>query len=439
MKGPVGSPRDAMAVAASSLDPAALQDQARAHYDRGDWAKAWFYYSELAKIVPASPILFRNIARCLMLQQEYARASTIIDEAILLDDQDPRTWRERGFCSYHLGDIPAACAALQVARRLAPADENISSLQWTVESHRAIIDGRYRHHWEMHEQRWRYITPPITDHYSALPRWRGAPIDGELLVYAEQGLGDVLMLLRWLDQLPAEIARDRLVLAMPPALRRLVAAAFPRARLIGLGEDPGPDVCQACPMMSLPLALSGRVENIPPGDGLRRLLPPGPKAPQGGRERRAIGLVWSGNPVHLRDRERSIPFETMRPLLDLPHDFVSLNPAVADGVDGWALPSLTQGVRPDQDLLDTARVMAGLDLVITIDSAPAHLAGCLGVPVWTLVTFIPDWRWGLGDTATPWYRSMRLFRQPRHGDWNSVINHVAEQLGGAGARPSPDM
>jgi ADP-heptose:LPS heptosyltransferase len=141
-----------------------------------------------------------------------------------------------------------------------------------------------------------------------------------------------------------------------------------------------------------------------------------------------VGLVWAGNPEHQDDRRRSIAFDQLRPLLQVPNvHFYSLQiepRAPADTQVSDLAPHLT-------DFADTAAFISGLDLVITVDTATAHLAGALGRPVWTLLPFVPDWRWGLESADTPWYPSMRLFRQKTAGDWEEVIQRVAGELAAA--------
>jgi ADP-heptose:LPS heptosyltransferase len=131
----------------------------------------------------------------------------------------------------------------------------------------------------------------------------------------------------------------------------------------------------------------------------------------------------------MNDQRRSLPASYLKPLLDMKGvDFISLNPALADGVARAGLPNLIQAVHFGDDFLRTAEVISTLDLVITVDSAPAHLAGSLGVPVWTLLPHEPDWRWDLNSKTTPWYPSMRLYRQQTPGDWTGVIAMVTKDL-----------
>ena len=186
-------------------------------------------------------------------------------------------------------------------------------------------------------------------------------------------------------------------------------------------------------IIDLPLAFGTTLETIPsPG----RYLDPAPErrarfeAILGPRDRPRIGLAWSGNPDHKNDRNRSLAFERLRPLLDhdarwvaLQNDIRPADRAVfeADGRVGFHGPDLT-------DFADAAALTDLMDLVITVDTSLAHLAGALGKPVWILLPFIPDWRWLLGRDNSPWHPTARLFRQPEPGDWTSVIDRVKAAL-----------
>jgi hypothetical protein len=139
---------------------------------------------------------------------------------------------------------------------------------------------------------------------------------------------------------------------------------------------------------------------------------------------RTIGLAWAGNPLHRNDRRRTPPAELFAPLADLQTcHVVSLMP-------GQTLPGITSPRRPLTDYAETAALIAALDLVVTIDTSVAHVAGAIGRPAWVLLPYAPDWRWLLARNDTPWYDSLRLFRQPSPGDWRSVIASVASALAG---------
>jgi hypothetical protein len=144
-----------------------------------------------------------------------------------------------------------------------------------------------------------------------------------------------------------------------------------------------------------------------------------------------VGLVWAGNPNHPNDRNRSLDSALLAPLLDLPGSYFTLQPGVAAPA---GIQSLSEHLT---DFGQTAAAVANLDLVITVDTSVAHLAGALGVSVWTLLPFAPDWRWMLDREDSPWYSSMRLFRQPSRGDWASVISQVSDALARRAAVPRP--
>ncbi len=144
-----------------------------------------------------------------------------------------------------------------------------------------------------------------------------------------------------------------------------------------------------------------------------------------------IGLAWSGNPAHLRNQDRSIPLALLEPWLGIPGttwfsiQFGAQTHDIARAGFTERIADLGSHV---PDLQDTAGALAGLDLLITVDTAFCHLAGSLGLPVWTLLPWLPDWRWGMTGTTTAWYPSMRLYRQPRRGDWQPVITEVGDAL-----------
>jgi tetratricopeptide (TPR) repeat protein len=301
--------------------------------------------------------------------------------------------------------------------------------------------GEFSLGWPLYEAR--FDVPALGNparHFSAA-RWRGSePLEGQtLLVYAEQGLGDVIQFCRYLPLLAARgIA---VVFEVMPSLKPLLRTLPGTIHLIGRGE-PLPPIDHYCPLLSLPLALNTRLDTIPthvpyltaePGriaHWMQRL-----KGLQGLR----VGIAWQGNPAVEKliwARGRSIPLAALEPLAQLPK--VSLL-SLQKGPGLEQLRNVPFGERvvdlsaeldrgPDA-FLDTAAVMAGLDLVISSDTSIAHLAGALGRPVWTLLTASPEWRWGLERRDTPWYPTMRLFRQTTLGDWQAVVAAVVGALG----------
>jgi len=255
-------------------------------------------------------------------------------------------------------------------------------------------------------------------------QWRGEPLKGaSILLDVEQGIGDTLQFLRYLPMVQA--AGGSVVLGVPANLRRLVAE-LPGLAYLGTSGEPLPPFDWHCPLMSLPLAFGTTLESIPtqtpylsvPADA-QRMAASLPWPADGLR----VGIAWAGSPTHLGDRFRSIPFPLLEPLLHIEgaHFFsLQLGPEAAQLATAQA--PITDLAPAITDLADTAALMQQLDLVIAVDTAVVHLAGALGRPVWVMLPFSPDWRWMLDREDSPWYPTMRLFRQPQFGDWPAVVD-----------------
>jgi hypothetical protein len=211
------------------------------------------------------------------------------------------------------------------------------------------------------------------------------------------------------------------------------------ARLPGVERVPGPGEMLKgydyhSPLMSLPLVFGTTLETIPvqvPYLSADAAKVAGWRERLGPARGQRIGLAWSGNPEHKNDRNRSIPLETLAPLLKVEAEFIGVQKEVRAS-DQAALE--TYGIRHYgallQDFEDTAALLMNMDLVITVDTAIAHLAGALGRPVWILLPYAPDWRWLLGREDSPWYPTARLFRQPALGDWAVPVQRIVKELQG---------
>jgi len=247
----------------------------------------------------------------------------------------------------------------------------------------------------------------------------------------EQGLGDTLQCARYVPLLIDRGAAVTLCVQAP--LARLLGASLPGVRVIADGE-PSPDFDIHGLLMSLPLAFGTTLETIPPPLRLQRGERPAAFAAlPGPKTRPRIGLAWSGNPTHLNDRNRSIAFAALTPLLGEDVEWIAIqNQIRASDADAFAASGRVAffGDALD-DFADTAALVEQMDLVVTVDTSLAHLAGSLGKPVWILLPYAPDWRWLLGRTDSPWYPTARLFRQPAIGDWASVIDEVRAALAAA--------
>jgi tetratricopeptide (TPR) repeat protein len=328
-------------------------------------------------------------------------------------------------------DVIETCAAV-LAR-----EPNCQEARWNLGLAQLAL-GRFAEGWENYEAR-KHRGYGGADRQFAAPLWDGsASLEGRtILLHAEQGLGDTLQFVRYVP-LAAEAGATVLLEVQPP-LRTLLQSVEGVTAVFARGE-PLPACDFQIPLLSLPHAFRTRLESIPAVVPYLRAAPD--KAAQWHErlgEGRRIGLVWSGNPVHGRDVRRSIPFAVFSALTArIPARFVSLQKDLRPA-DAVALKAQSQIADLSSELgnfSDAAAVVSALDLVITVDTAMAHLAGAMGRPVWVLLPFAADWRWLTDRTDSPWYPTARLFRQSMSERWEPVIEEVGAALRDWAARPA---
>lgn len=242
-------------------------------------------------------------------------------------------------------------------------------------------------------------------------------------------MGDAIFYARYVPLLAARGAR--IIVEVEEPLRALMSDLAGVWRCVTRTEA-APDFDLHCPMSSLPLAFGTRCDTIPATIPYLRAPAPSAKWQKrlGAKGNLRIGLAWSGNPRHSNDRNRSIAFAALSPLFDEAATFVSLQKDVrpADAATLQQTSRVIDLAPSLKDLADTAALMGELDLVISADTSVAHLAGALGVPVWIMLPFVPDWRWMLDRDDSPWYPGARLFRQDERREWPAVVEHVANAL-----------
>jgi hypothetical protein len=302
---------------------------------------------------------------------------------------------ERGNQARFAGRLEEAEACLRQALALrpdnAPAQANLGLT--------LLAMGRYAEGWNLYEARKQVWRPPIAE--VGIAEWAGEDLRGRsLLIWPEQGLGDEIQMARFAPVLAQ--AGAIVLLACSPPLGRLFAAGLPGVRVALLVEGVQLPRTHAYALnFSLPARLDVTAERPPPAPYLQV-----PSAPRTG----GVGFVWRGNPQHPNDGQRSLPSpDLLEPLRE-----------VADLVDLQT---------PQGDFLDTAARVQALDLVITVDTAMAHLCGALGVPCWVMLpAHWTDWRWGREGETTPWYPSLRLYRQPAPGNWAQVVERMRREL-----------
>lgn len=338
------------------------------------------------------------------------------------------TWLSLGNAYMEQNDVELALGCFRKAAQLTATQQHLPLINCAD----ALLKlGQWEEGWRLYELR--YASPGFTAR-NGLPNaatdklWRGESLEGKtLLLFNEQGAGDTIMMLRYVRY--AVVWPDKLILRLPASLIKLARATFRENAKIEIVSDTQrlPPYDLFAPYMSLPLRAQTTPRSIWPDRNYLSLYnnePPVTFNPTLTGFR--VGIVWAGSPGHPRDSERSIPLDMMRPLLEMPGvSWVSLQ-AGPKAKEIAQFPHVR--TVPTRDFYETACAMRALDLVITVDSSPAHLAGALGVPVWTLLPFAPDFRWMLNRVDTPWYASMSLYRQPTRGDWASVIENVRAAL-----------
>jgi hypothetical protein len=299
--------------------------------------------------------------------------------------------------------------------------------------------GDYSAGWKQYEYRWK--KGKLKPREYSQPMWRGEEsVQGKtIFLHPEQGFGDILQFVRYAPMLAALGAK--VVLAVPPALRELMCSVAGVAQVLTDG-DPTPDFDLHCPILSLPLAFKTELATVPAEvpyvwPSRERLEMWSPRLPpETGRLR--VGLCWAGNPGHVNDRNRSMALTHLTDVLSLSNiDFVSLQRLVKDQdaviLRDHDVPDLGGQFT---NFADTAAVVALLDIIVAVDTSVAHLAGAMGKATALLIPFSPDWRWLLDRADSPWYPSMRIFRQSSPGDWPGVATRLRDELCDAAERRS---
>jgi len=399
-----------------------------------DCAEAWFISGTARGRLRHFPEAIAALRRAIAAAPNHAEARLNLGN-VLLDcdrpeeaeasiraaiDRDP-TLKEAhaslGFLLACAGRIEEAIAACQAAIR---CDPGFAQAHWN-QAVAHLIAGDFAPGWEKYEWRKRHEFFGSCFRRMEGPYWEGEDLAGQtLLVLAEQGYGDTIQFCRYLPMLQARGAR--VVLACAPVLQPLLAGMTGLELADRDGDLPEYDLW--VDQMSLPRLFGTRIDNVPCPEGYLRADPARVAAmrarlPAGTR----VGLVWAGNPGHSNDRRRSTSFASLAPLLAVEGvTFVNLQ---VGPTRGDAAGSVLFDPGELTDYAQTAAVVANLNLVITVDTSVCHLAGALGVPAWVMLPHVAEWRWMLDRTDTPWYHSLRLFRQPRAGAWADLISEVS--------------
>ena len=378
-----------------------------------------------------APDALANASAALLALDRPADALELADEALRADPRHRAALHNKACALKDQGRVAEALAQAQQASHLHPGDPDLA---WVLAvSH--LLQGDLARGWQAHEARWQAkgFLAAAGRPATTQPQWTGEqPLAGRtILLYAEQGLGDTIQFLRYVP-LVAQRA-GTVLLHIQPAVVPVLGPLPANCRVLQAGEAlPGHDL--QCPLLSLPHAFRTTLADVPAAVPYLHADPARVEAwrdrlPAGDKPR--VGIVWSGNPGHGNDRHRSIALSTFRAIDPGQVQFVALQPQVRErdqaALAQWS--GLFDAGPQLRDFGDTAALLEALDLVVTVDTSVAHIAGALGRPVWILLPHVPDWRWMLERDDSRWYPTARLFRQPAVGDWASVVAQVRSELG----------
>jgi tetratricopeptide (TPR) repeat protein len=361
-----------------------IAEQSQGHLDQAIAA-----YHEALVIRPEHAETYNNMAMALQADGRLSEALTHFDRAVLLKPDYVDGHVNRAHCRLLAGDLPGGFT----------------------------------------EYEWRWQRKDAVPRGLSQPAWDGSSLAGRrILLHAEQGSGDTIQFVRFAPQVAAH--GGRVFLECDPLLTRLLATVRGIDQVIPKGGAL-PEFDVQLPLLSLPRVLRTTLDTIPAHVPYLSAPPSGHRLLPSSNTLRKIGIVWAGRAEHGNDRNRSCPISHLRRLGELPGmSFYSLQKGPQAAVLGelrgdLMVEDLGQKLT---DFADTAFIIAQLDVVITVDTAVAHLAGALGRPVWVMLPFACDWRWLTGRNDSPWYPTMRLFRQPRWGDWATVLRNVEQEL-----------
>jgi tetratricopeptide (TPR) repeat protein len=457
------------AVALEPDSPAIHSSLGRLYEKQDACAEAVECCRRAAVLDPANSDIYTQLGTALTGLKKYAEAVEALRRALDLQPGNTRAVYALGYLFEQKGDFASAVESYQAALNLSPdmeparlhlgivysqqgeltqaiqCFERVLKLDPDSAEARAFLglihlqQGNFRDGLREYEERWRTNHGFRFGRKFRQPGWQGDPLEGSrILLYAEQGMGDTIHFVRYVPEVAAR--GGKVILEVQARLRRLLAET-PGAEQVVRSDEALPEFDWQCPLASLPLVLGTELHTIPAPipyvhadpeqvEAWRERLRAADRERDGGRPLR-IGLVWAGSPSHPYERWRSIPLEQLAPLTHLEGTvFYSLQMGEAAGqlVPLGSQARVIDLQNEQKDFADTAAIVANLDLVISIDTSVAHLAGALGKPVWIPLFRSPDWRWLLEREDSPWYPTARLFRQSKLGEWQDVLARVHTHL-----------
>jgi len=384
-------------------------------------------YRRCLAINPRHEVAWNNLGNALKRIGQLDEAAEALRESVRIKPGWGEAFCNLGGVYIAQGRIESANEAFHEALLKAPQQPVIHYNHGVL----LLLQGDFERGWQEYEWRWKCQEVKIPTRFP-VPPWRGEPLDGKtIMLHGEQGLGDSIQFIRYAPMVAAR--GGKVILCVQPEVCRLLKDV-PGVERVAPHPKKLPACQTYCYLMDLPLAFGTRLDSIP---NTIPYLTPDPQLCRRWSGKLAqsadlkVGLAWAGRPTHVNDRWRTLSLSQLAPLSEVPGvTFYSLQKGAgseqASAVPaGMKLVDLTAEI---DDFADTAALASNLDLIITVDSAMAHLAGAIGKPVWILTPFAPDWRWMLKRQDSPWYPTARLFRQPARGDWATVVERIRQEL-----------
>ena len=376
--------------------------------------------TQAIQIDSTKPLFFTNLGNAFQKQGKSEKSVQAYQKAIQIQPGYAEAYFNLGNSLREQGKLKESTQALQKAIQIQPdyadAHFNLAML--------LLLQGQFVEGWEKYEWRWDSSLKSQKRNFKR-PLWDGTSLSSKsILIYAEQGFGDSIQFARYIDLFPDTAT---IIVACQPALKSLLKSIECIDTLVTKGEDI-PNFDFHAPIVSLPHIFGTVLETIPAK--IPYLYPdknPDFSFLSDDERDLKVGIAWAGSPTHINDRNRSISLNNFKCLLDIKGcEFFSLQVGEHHrDIKQCGYSRIIKDLgKQFTNFHHTASVILQLDLVISVDTAVAHLAGALGKPVWTLLPFIPDWRWMLNRSDSPWYPSMTLFRQRKRGDWHSVFQEI---------------
>jgi tetratricopeptide (TPR) repeat protein len=421
--------------------PGAFNHISRCYWGLRRFEDALAYGYKAIALAPDNPELNKNIGLLLQKLDRHEEALAWFDKALALRADFAPALNDRSTSLFALRRIDAAFADID---RAIAVDPQCADYHWN-KALLQLLTGDFTG-WRGREWGRRCTLVNFVDRKFTKPQWFGeAPIAGKtILLHSDEGFGDTIQFCRYARLVAGRGAR--VILEVQDALHPLLSGLEGVARCLPQSAGALPDFDLHCPLSGLPLAFKTRLDTIPAASSY---LPPLPharlqawQARLGAHDRLRVGLVWSGNPGHSNDRSRSMSLKIMSTLFDAGARFYSLQkePRAEDAAILRDCNEIVDDSADLTDFVETAALVACLDLVISVDTSVAHLSAALGRPTWILLPFTPDYRWLLARDDSPWYPTVRLFRQDERCDYTTVLQRVRAALKSvmAAFKPIPD-